>query len=574
MKLPGTLALVRRPRTLRRVREILSVLLRYGFGDVVGRMGRLRVFAGLGRLLRWRREGRAAREALSTERRIRLVLQDLGPTFIKFGQILANRPDLVPVGLITELKELQDRVKPFSSDEARELLESELGRPLDEIFSEFEDRPIASASIAQVHRARLVDGTSVAVKIRRPGIGRTIDSDLAILRMMAEALRRNLPEMARFDPTGLVKEFARSLRRELDFRYELYHLERFRRNLADEERLVVPGTYQDVCTSAVLVMDFIDGVRITDREAILAAGIDVGELVHVGVELTLRAIFEHRFFHADPHPGNFFVLPDGRLCLLDFGIMGSIAEDRLEHLLTFLNGALTMDVDAVVESLVDMGVLKDDQGVPELKEEIGYLLGRYAGVSIRNLQILDLLDALFDLFFRFHVKPPADLLLVIKTMGILEGVVREVYPEFQPLEEIRAFVVPFYVERMLDPDLHARRAAAAAYTSLRALQRLPGRLDRVLGMLESGELQVRVPDDLQAEMGRQRLEIANRMAWVGLTATAGVMTFFHVGASPAMDVFGWLGTVATATLGTGTLVSMWRASRRTVKLESRSQRQA
>lgn len=558
MSLASMVRLYRNQKNLGRMREILFVLVRYGFTDVVARLGGLRLISRVGRLFRLRRAGRQARAKLSTERRIRLVLQELGPTFVKFGQILANRPDVVPPGLVTELKYLQDQVKPFSNEAAEAVIQREFGRPSHEIFSEFAAEPIASASIAQVHRARLQDGTAVAVKIRRPDIERPIDSDLAILRAFAESVARGVPELARFDPEGLVNEFARSLRRELDFQNELYHLQRFRLAFADESRLVVPRPYPELCSSAVLVMEYVEGHSITDREALEAEGVDIPAVVRIGMEMTLRAIFEHRFFHADPHPGNFFVLADGRLCLLDFGIMGFIAEERLDHLLAFLYGALTRDVSLVITALYDMGVLEDMASVPELKVEIDYLLGRYGSLSLGQLEIMALLESLFDLFFRFDVKPPADLLLVIKTLSILEGVGREVFPDFSPMTEMRAYVIPFFVERSLDSRYHARRGAAVIMDSLRALQQTPRRLDRVLQQLEQGRLQFNIAPDVLRQLGEQRRVSTARLVLTASMLLTGFATTVRIASVASVDGIGVAGIALTTFLLGASMFSVFR----------------
>jgi ubiquinone biosynthesis protein len=561
MKLAEVAALTRSPRHLKRVREILLVLVRYGFGDLVYRLGRLRFFAALGRLFGRGRRGRQALETLSTERRIRLVLQDLGPTFIKFGQILANRADLVPVSLITELKELQDRVAPFPWEEVEATLTAEFERPLEQVFAEISHQPIASASIAQVHRARLLSGEEVAVKVRRPNIQRTVDADLAILRALAGAVERNLPELRRFDPPALVNEFARTLRRELDLKNELYHIERFRRNFEGEARLHIPRTYPALCTPAVLTMEFLEGARITDVATLQSWGIDLKRLLHAGMETTLRSIFEHRFFHADPHPGNFFIQRDGRIGVLDFGIMGTIAEERLDHLLTFLHGALTRDVNLVITALLDMGVLEDDRVIPELKNEIEYLLGRYSGVALGELQVMGLLEALFDLFFRFKVKPPADLAMVIKTLGILEGVTREILPTFNPMDEVRSFVVPFYVDRLLDARYHAHRAAEGVAESVRMLQSLPRRLDRVLARLEAGEFQARLAPDVLRELGHQKRLLANRLTLGAFTLLVGMGTVGHLAADPSIDVLALGGVITTSVLALGTMFALFSGNR-------------
>ncbi len=490
-----------RLRDLGRVRRIAGVLVRHGFADVAVRLGwpaRLRAWTAA--LLR---RPPPDVEAVPVEMRIRRVLEELGPTFIKFGQVLATRPDLLPMSLVLELKRLHDHVTPFPFDEVRATIESDLRRPLHEVFESFEEEPIASASIAQVHRARLQAGVGVppdapeaardvVVKVQRPHLRDVVQADLRILGGIAALLERRFPEVRPFRPRALVEEFRRSLNRETDFLAEMHAMVRYKQMFADEPRLFVPDPVPALCTRRVLVMQRVDGVKVTDIEAVRGLDVDLKSLVEVGMRVTMRSIFEFGFFHADPHPGNFFIRPDGTIALLDFGMMGSIESERLDELLTYLVALVTGDVEMMVNVLADADLIGDDTDVRALRGDLRAILDRYAGSSIGAIDVTSFLTESMEVARRHHVVLPADLLLVGKAIAIMEGIGREVYPEFEPIEAVRPLLTEMYVRRTLDAGLHAQTLVRTALDAANLLREAPHDLRRILRKIRRGDLAIQV----------------------------------------------------------------------------------
>lgn len=501
MTLGGLVLAPWRLRDLGRVRQIAGVLVRHGFADVAVRLGwpaRLRAWTAS--LLR---RPPPDIEAIPVETRIRRVLEELGPTFIKFGQVLATRPDLLPMSLVLELKRLHDHVTPFPFDEVRATIESDLCRPLHEVFESFEEEPIASASIAQVHRARLRAGVGtvpdtpeaareVVVKVQRPHLRDVVQADLRILGGIAALLERRFPEVRPFRPRALVEEFRRSLNRETDFLAEMHAMVRYKKMFADEPRLFVPDPVPALCTRRVLVMQRVDGVKVTDIEGVRALDVDLKSLVEVGMRVTMRSIFEFGFFHADPHPGNFFIRPDGTIALLDFGMMGSIESERLDELLTYLVALVTGDVEMMVNVLADADLIGDDTDVRALRGDLRAILDRYAGSSIGAIDVTSFLTESMEVARRHHVVLPADLLLVGKAIAIMEGIGREVYPEFEPIEAVRPLLTEMYVRRALDAGRHTQTLVRTLLDGANLLREAPRDLRRILRKVRRGEMAVQV----------------------------------------------------------------------------------
>jgi ubiquinone biosynthesis protein len=553
--------LVRLPQTyksLQRSREILSVVAKWGFGDLLARLDLEGVVARGRNLLLWRRHREEA-VRYTTEERIRLAFEELGPTFIKLGQILATRPDLVPMSLVVELRKLQDDVPPFDGVEARRQIEASLGRPVSELFARFDERPLAAASIAQVHRATLHGGAEVVVKVRRPNLEQIVRTDLEIMRALAALLEQNAPEVQQWAPVAIVEEFARALSREVDLGNEAYNLVRFAANFAGNPQVHVPEVHLDLSSDAVLVVEFIDGVKVSDLAGLERAGIDRKRLAAVGVEFCLEQVFEHGFFHADPHPGNLFALPGEVIAPIDMGMMGVLEPETIDALLELLAGILLRDADKVVKLLARLRLVDDRVDVPTLRRDVTELIDRYWAVPIAQVDVAVLIARLFEVLQRHHVTVPAELLLIGKALASVDGMARDLDPELDPLRAIRPYVLKQYLKRLSDPRWLARDLIATARSWTDAAASLPGDLRAVARDLRRGDLQLRTRVEGLEGLVREQGRSANRGALaivVGATLLGSAWLLSNE-AGPQVAGFaltGWLGLAGLALAGGGWLL--------------------
>jgi ubiquinone biosynthesis protein len=381
-------------RNLQRLREIAAVLVKYGWGDLVPRLGLASGIERVRRRLAGVIEDPAA-EALTTEQRIRMAFEELGPTFIKLGQVLATRPDLIPMSLVEELRLLQDRVPPFPGEDAKREIERQLGRPVEQLFTRFDVVPLAAASIAQVHRATLDDGTEVVVKVRRPNLEQQIARDLDVLTSLAGLLEDNVPESRQFSPRAIADEFRRSIWREIDLTKEARNIERFARNFRGDRTVHVLRNYPQLSGKAVLTLEFIDGIKASDVATLEAAGIDRSDLARRGVEFVVKQIFQHGFFHADPHPGNIFVLRDGRIAPIDMGMMGVLDRDTRDALLELLVGLLLGDAGKIVALFRRLELVDERADLAGLRRDAQELLDVYRELPLEEVDIGAFIGELF-----------------------------------------------------------------------------------------------------------------------------------------------------------------------------------
>lgn len=562
MQLTPLLRLPQTVRNLQRVREVLGVVVKFGFGDLLARTGMEgRYFRGRN-LLRFRRNRHEIVD-LRTEERIRMALEELGPTFIKLGQVLATRPDLVPLELARELRKLQDDVAPFPSAQARAQVEAELGRPIEAVFAHFEEAPVAAASIAQVHRATLRSGEAVAVKVRRPDLESIVATDVEVLRALAALVEENLPDLRAWAPVAVVEEFARSIVGEIDLTKEAENYLRFAGEFADDERIHVPHVERDLCTEKLLVVEWIDGIKASEIAAIDAAGIDRKELARTGTDFVLRQLFVNGHFHADPHPGNLFVLPGGRIAPIDMGQMGTLDRDTLDDLLDLLVGILLRDAERILRLLVRLDLVDDDVDRKAVTRDIDDLIGRFHSVPIGEVNVSQLMTQLFEALARHRVRVPADLFLMGKAMATMEGMARELDPEMDPIEAIRPFVLKLWIERLQDPRYLARDGIRVARAYLDLFTQLPDDLRRISSQLSRGQLGLRVAVEGRAESQRESARSANRLAMAGVIAALLVASAWLVGAETGPElVFGLrlsavLGLTGFGLAGGGWLLLAW-----------------
>ena len=539
---------------LGRYREIAGVLFKYGFGDLVQRL-HLGAPVEFGRRL-VRSKGTKI-EQLTTAVRLRLALEELGTTFIKFGQVLSTRPDVLPPDVIDELTKLQENVPPFPSQQARDLVCLELGEPVETIFAEFDDKPLAAASIAQVHRARLRDGTPVAVKLRRPGVTGQVERDLDILFHLAQLAEQHLPESDVYDPTGLVKHFARTIRHEMDFVREGRTMERFRNLFETDRTFHVPAVFWDWTTPAVLTMQYIEGVRVTDRKALLEAGLDPKEIAARGARIFLTQALHHGCFHGDLHPGNLRILPNNVVCMLDYGMVGRISDEMKDRLADLIIGIVRHDVPAVVELFTSIGEARAPVDYQELSNDVADLIDTYYGRSLKQLPVENLLHDFLAILSRHRIRYPSSLMLMARALIALEGVGRDLDPKFNLAEQLAPFVETLVRQRH-NPRRIAGRMASDTLKAVEAARRIPLRVNDLLERIEKEQLEIpfvhRGLNQLISELDRS----SNRIA-VGLVLAALIIASAMIYQN--LPKLGLAGFLLSAFLGFWLVLGIFRSGR-------------
>jgi ubiquinone biosynthesis protein len=557
--------LIRIPQTVRnlaRVREIVRVLVKYGWGDLVPRLGPAAAIERLRRRIDRRAREAPEWETFTTEQRIRMAFEELGPTFIKLGQVLATRPDLIPMSLVEELRLLQDRVPPFPAEQARAEVERELGRPIAGLFASFDDAPLAAASIAQVHRATLEDGSPVVVKVRRPGLESVIANDLDILGAFAGLLEDNVPESRQFSPRAIADEFRRSIWREIDLTREARNIDRFARNFRGDSGVHVLRVHGALSSRGVLTLEYIDGIKASDVAALDAAGIDRKALARRGVEFVVKQIFAHGFFHADPHPGNIFVLRDGRIAPIDMGMMGVLDRDNRDALLELLVGLLLGDAGKIVALFRRLELVDERADLAGLRRDAQELLDAYRELPLEEVDIATMLGELFEVLARHRVHVPPDLMLTGKALATVEGVARLLDPRLDPMEAMRPLVLRWYLERLADPRFLARDAIRASEETLALLAVLPGELTAIVKSLARGRFRVIAEVEGQAHAVRERARGTNRLALSLMVSALLVGSAILLAAPDGPLVFGVpanpvLGVLGLLTAGGGYLMVAW-----------------
>ena len=480
----------RRPLAeISRARRISEVLIRNGLGFLVSQVGLDRFLPRVWRRSQVRADAAATRRTVPE--RLRLTFEELGGTYVKLGQFLAGRADLLPPAYIEELSKLLDAAPPVPADEIREVIEDEMGSPVDDLFAVFDDSPIASASIGQVHTATLLDGKSVVVKVQRPGIDETVDADLDLFLRQARFLERRSETMRDYNLVAITEELARSLREELDYQIEGRNAERLRQNLSSDGRFVVPHIHWGLTTRRVITMEYLDGITFNDLDGLREADYDLASVAQVTVEGYLKQIFVDGFYHADPHPANLMVVdcipPAGGIGILDFGNVGHLTPGQKHMLGDLFLQILDEDTDGMARTVVKMGAVRGRPDLEAMERDLQRLLVRYWGVSLEELPVGEMLAEVFEVARQHKVYLPGDLALLGRTIITLEGTARLLDPDFLLVDAVRPFAVRLVRERV-SPVLAGRRAMRTVRQAADLAQAFPRRLDDLLDQLEQGEL--------------------------------------------------------------------------------------
>ena len=549
-------------RDIRRLYEIASVLIHYGFSDIARRLGITGALERVGKTLRHGRH--RALDQMTSAERARRALEDMGPTFVKLGQILSTRVDLFAPEWIAEFEKLQDHAAPVPFDEIRAQLATDLAADPDRVFAELDLAPLAAGSIAQIHRARLQDGTPVVLKIRRPGIESVIEADLRLLRRLAELADREWPALQRYQPRALVRQFASSLRRELDLRTECRNAERIAANLRANENIVVPEIYWQWATQRLNVQAYVDGIPGRELAAVDKAGLDRRLLAQRGANAVLQMVLEDGFFHADPHPGNVFYLPGNRLAFIDFGMVGRLSRERREQLADLLSSLALRDPEHAAELLVDWAH-KAEVDMPSLCMDIDCFIDEFHGMPLEQIEVGRLLGDLTALMREHELTLPPDLALLFKAAISLEGLGRMLDPKFDMVGEARPLLVRIGRKRR-SPRALARMGAKSLREAAALAVSLPGGLRRLLKTIERGNVNVHV-DVSHLDRAIARMDRSVSRLTIGIVTAALI-----IGSSIVMTVqtestwlglpfFGLLGFLGAVVCGIWLLVSIARSGR-------------
>jgi ubiquinone biosynthesis protein len=501
-------------RSLGRLTEIAQVAVRHGFGYFLRRHR-------LGDLVPWGERDPPEATGSDRGRRLREMLDELGPTFVKFGQLLSTRPDVVPPDIVTELRGLQDDVKPFSFDQVRLVLEAELELEVEQAFLEFDELPIASASIGQVHRAVLPDGREVAVKVQRPAAPSQIEADLGLLYQAARLLKERVRALEFIDPQELVDEFARSIRLELDYGHEARNAETFHRNFARDDDVVVPRVIRQYSTMRVLTLEYLRGTKVSELDLEAMRPDERRAVAYRMADTWMTMVFRHGFFHADPHPANIFVLETGELGLVDFGQAGKLTDEDMTRLTRLFVDAATENIDAIPRRLKELGVRYAPEREDEFRDELRTLFDRYFGVRLSDIDPLQVIREAFQLIYSLNLRLPSRFVMLDKAIATLASVGGEVYPDFNVFEVAKPYARGLLADRF-HPKVVAQRARIEAAAIGSIAREFPYQAHDVLERMRDGTFQIKFDNPGLDELDDHIDKASNRLS-VALVVLGGLV---------------------------------------------------
>jgi len=553
-------------RSLGRLGHVGSVLTKNGFGWLMVSLRLERLVPFRKRLL-GSQVTPGARTDVSMAARVARVLEELGPVYVKLGQVLGGRADLLPPAFIDEFRKLQDRVRPFPTAEARAEIERELGGPVEGFFAEFAAEPFAAGSIAQAYAARTKDGEQVVVKVRRPGIRHVLEADIDILTRLADLAERYVPEYRVFRPTLLVEEFAQTVRREIDFVSEASNTQRFRQAFARDENIRVPRVLWELTAGGVLTLERLEGVPIYDSEALDRLGVDRKALAKALNDCFMRQYFELGLFHSDPHPGNMVVQAPAVLGILDFGQIGRLSDSMRASLGTVLMAALNREFDVVVDVFDDLGALPDDTDADRLKADLAALTDKYSGMPIGRLHLKDLFDEITSVARRHRVVLPRDFVLLGKSLVSMGGVALDLDPEIRMVEVVRPKINRLLLEKA-SPKRLLHHGLTSAYHLASLVEQGPRSLRQLVRKVLRGRLQIQFRHEnlerLITELDRSSNRIAFAMIVASIILGSAIVLQAQVGPNvpgTEMPMLGLLGFLLAGLLGVWLAIAILRSGR-------------
>jgi ubiquinone biosynthesis protein len=556
-------AISRTYRHLNRYQRILRILFKYGFDDILEMLHIDQYFeAGLQMI---NRKPREHLEKHSRPERLRMAMEELGPTFIKLGQLLSTRPDFVPPDYLFELARLQDDVPPFSYEAVEETFRQETGKPPRKIFLDFDKVPLAAASIGQVHLGTLINGDRVVVKVQRPDIEKIIAVDLEILSHLASLMEVYLEEVQGHRPTSIVDEFSRTISKEIDYSVEIAHIQRFARQFEGNPDIYVPKVYRDLSTERILTMEYVEGIKASEIERLQQSGIDLRLVAERGTNLIMEQVFIHGFFHADPHPGNIFILPDNIICFLDFGMMGRLTrqdrEDFTDLMLHIVDRNERKVTDMVLRLTNHYGTVDREA----LGHDISEMLDRYLYLPLKQIEAGKILQELLEMVSRHRIYFKPNLYLMMKALSTSESVGQKLDPELELIKLAEPFMKKVKRDRV---RVHRLAAEAGETTSdyLDLIRELPDELREIISQIRRGRMKIRFAHRGLESLKEGLDQVSNRISFAIVLAALIIGSSLIVlsGIPPKwhdIPVIGLIGFLLAGMMGFWLLVSILRHGR-------------
>ncbi len=550
-----------------RIRKLIEVLIQYGFEDIV-------INTGLNKILNYRRKGKDSAEPeeqrFTQTRwvRIRLIMEELGPTYIKLGQMLSNRPDLVPESLITELEKLQDRVPPFPTEKAKEIIERETGKPIAETFVYFDEIPIGSASIGQVHRARLISGEDVVVKVQRPFARRQIEADLSLIVEFVRITENYFIKAGILNPNEIVDTFSKSLHNELDYQMESRNLDLFRTLYKDYEELYIPKPYRELTTGKILTIEFVSGCKVNDLHTIKSWGLDPKVIAKKGLDIYLKQIFEVGVFHADPHPGNILIKPNGRIALIDFGMTGKLMQSQKYAFAGVFISLANKDAKSMATNLRRLAIDHEIEDMRAFEYDLNDLIQDYVIFANEDVGVKDFTARLQKLAYKYKLQIPGVIFLILRSLATLENTAHTLDPGFDVLENIKPYGLKLVSEQFSFKNITGEISHST--TQLFTLfYNLPLEIRDIVKQVRKGKIVLNTRQIGYDQYRRQLDFIANRLVMAlvmsALIISAGISYAFSIGKEYSgmlgMPYFSLFCLLTASGLGFFVLVNEYRSGR-------------
>ena len=554
----------KRYKNINRLRQIINILIKYGFDYFVEQLGLISLIAKGEKILKRKR---SKIDQISFSVRVRLALEELGPTFVKLGQILSTRPDIIPREYIKELEKLQDEVPPYSYDLVEQMVQKELGANVSELFKSFDEKPFAAASLGQAHKAILKeDKVKVVVKVQRPDMEKIIETDLDILFQLARLTEKYIPESRLYDPVGVAEEFAKTIRMELDYGTEGRNAERFRKNFKEDKTVFIPNIYWELSSKYILTMEYIEGIKINHLKELDKAGYDRKQIAENGAKAFMKQMLIDGFFHADPHPGNILVMENEIIGFMDFGMMGKIDEESREKYIDLLIAVLEYDSNKILAGMLELGFTSQETiDTRSFKIDIADILAQYYDKALKEIKLGEFVTQLVQISIKYHIKMPAELTLLGKSLLTIEGIGLVLDPDFNLTEIAKPYIKEIILERKSPQRLLFKLSNdLSEFYHLMVL--IPRQLSKTLRKMEEGifklELQHRGLENLINALDKATNRLSYSLILVAIIIGSSLIMQTEKGPQfMGFPVIGVIGFLISGILGLGLVIMILRSGK-------------